>query len=271
MADENVVANYGFETDEVAVSNFIFGLNAGKTFLKTFEWKPNAGKDGAEQEAVEIILEIDGSPKSHRMFPVTQAFGKNQEKITDPNAPEFKEAVKDFNASIYHIAHVFVDEATYKATISRPFTSFKDFIEVVASMLPKNFAEIPLDCFMQYQWQPSSGKNRTYLELPRKMKTGRWLVKAQPGTWTKHIAENINAETKEALWYTNEKGEKHPFIKNGWFMLSSFANQLNAGSSQNTGSNIGASGSNIASNAPDTAQNAQAGAAQNTGGKPGTW
>lgn len=270
MADENVVANYGFETDEVTVSNFNFGLNAGKTFLKKFEWIPNAGKDGAEQQAVEIQFEIDGSKKSHRMFPVTQAFGKNQEKITDPNAPEFKEAVKDFNASIYHIAHVFVDEATYKATIARPFTSFKDFITVVASMLPKNFAEIPLDCFMQYQWQPSAGKNRTYLELPRKMKTGRWLVKAQEGTWIKNIAESITVETKEALWYTNEKGEKHPFVKNGWFMLSSFANQLNPSSSQN-GSNSGSSissGSNLASTSD--ANNA-AGVAQNTGGKPGTW
>lgn len=254
MADEQQgVGMYGYETDEVTGSSFVFGLNAGKTFLKKFEWTPTGGKDGAEQEALDIIFNIDGTDKSHRMFPITKAFSKDgKTEITDPTATEFKEAVKNLNASIYHIIHAFVNEATYKATMAKPggFTGFKDFVTTAGSMLPKDFDKVALDIFLQWQWQPGAGKDRTYLEIPKKQSYGKWLIKAQAGIWVEKRADNITENTKEALWYENEKSEKHPFVKNGWFMTSNFAAQLKPSGAQSNRSSVSNVPSNLGTGTP---------------------
>lgn len=224
MADETKTGGYGYQDDEVKVSPFNFGLNAGKAFLTKFEWIPNGGADGAEQEALDITFAIGEGTKNYRLFPVVKAFLKGGGETTDPNTKEFKDAVKDFNAKVFHIMHCFVDSETYQAALSRPGTlTFKDFCTIVGSMLPKDFNKKPLDIFLQYQWQPSSGQTRTYLELPRKMSYGKWVVPAQAGNWTKNVVEGASDDVREALTYTNEKGEKHPFVRNGWFMNSNFA------------------------------------------------
>lgn len=215
---------YGYASDEQKVSPFNFGLNAGNTKLTKFEWIPNGGKDGAEQEALDIVFNINGTDKNYRMFPVVKAFGKNNEEITDPNAPEFKEALIDFNARVTHILHAFLDSETIKAGFAKPIANFKEFCQTAMAMLPKDYSEQPLDIFLQFQWSLGD-KERTYLEIPNKMKYGAWLKAAVPGIWTKHTVENPSDDVRKALWYTNEKGEEHPFFKNGWFMNSNFANQ----------------------------------------------
>lgn len=242
--NEEEFNDYSFESDEVKVSPFNFGLNAGKTFLTKFEYTPTGGTDGAEQDALDIIFNINGTDKSYRMFPVTKAFLKAGGETTDRNAPEFKDAVKDFNAKVFHIVHCFVETDTYKAATSRKISSFKEFCTIVASLLPKDFSKKPLDCFMQFQWQPSPNKNKTYLELPKKMSYGKWVIPAQPGTWEKIVVEDPSDDVREALKYgkketavLDEKGkvkeytEFHPFTRNGWFMKSNFAHQQNEGTS----------------------------------------
>lgn len=220
---------YGYASDEVKVSPFSFGLNAGSARMTKFEWIPNGGKDGAEQEVLNIVFKINGTDKNYRMFPVTKAFDKNNQEVTDPSAPEMQEALTDFNARVTHILHAFIDSDTIKAGLSRPIANFKEFCQIVMSLLPKNYAEQPLDIFMQYQWTLREGQERTYLDLPTKMKYGKWVIAAQAGIWTKHVADNPTEDTKKALWYTNEAGEEHPFFKNGWFMNSNFANQQKNG------------------------------------------
>lgn len=220
---------YGFTTDEVKVNPFNFGLNAGNCFLIKFEWIPNGGKDGAEQEALDIVFTINGTEKSYRKFPVTKAFDKNQNEITDPNAPEMKEAMSDFNAVITHILHCYVDIESIKAVMAVPITSFKQFCQIAMSILPKTYKEIPLDIFLQWGWQISTNGDKTYLEIPNKMKYGRFLAPAQApingSNWEEKRVENPTNSTREALWYEDSAGNKHPFTKNGWFMRSSFASQ----------------------------------------------
>lgn len=237
MADEKVQtgpASYGYETDEQGGKGnpFVFGLNTGAIFLKEFKFIPNGGKDGVAQEALEIIFDINGTEKSARMFPITKAFGKNNEEITDPNSKEMKDAMVNFNAMIVHILHAFQPDDVVKAGLSVPFDSFKSFIDTAASILPKNFTEIPLDIFFHWGWQIGTKADKTYLELPKKMNTGKWVIAAQPGTWTeKRFEEKLTEKTPEAIWWENEKGEKHPFIRNGWFALSNFAAQQKEGGS----------------------------------------
>lgn len=244
MAEE-IENEYGFESDEVKVSPFNFGLNAGKAFLTKFEWSGTLGKDGAEQEGLDIIFNINGTDKSYRLFPVTKAFKKDGTETTDRNSAEFKDAVKDFNAKVFHILHSFVEIDTYKTATSRKIGSFKEFCTIVAALLPKDYSKKPLDVFMQFQWSPSSGKSKTYLELPKKMSYGKWVVPAQAGTWSKKVVENADDSEREALTYINEKGDKHPFVRNGWFMNSNFAHQQN-----DEAENVEESGTNVTSETP---------------------
>lgn len=219
---------YGFTSDEVKQEGgFSFGLNT-PAFLKEFKWIPNAGKDGSELEALEIIFEINGKEKSYRQFPITKAFLKDGGETTDPSTPEFRKEVQDFNAKIVHILHAFVDIDKIKAALSVPIADFKTFCKICEKILPSNYREIPLDIFMQYQWQISDGRDKTYLEIPRKMSYGAWLCAAKPGVqWVEKRADKITESTRKAIYYVNSENEKeeHPFFRNGWFALSNFANQ----------------------------------------------
>ena len=251
MADEQ--SGYGYASDEFVASPWNFGLN--KAFLVKFGYIPNGGKDGAEQDALDIVFNINGKDKSCRMFPVTHGYGKNQEKITDPTAPEFKAAQADFNAIITHIAHAFIDNDTYKAGVSRPINGFKHFCEIVKSLLPRDTPTRALDIFLQYPYKPSEGQTRTYLEIPTKMRNGAWLKPAQAGIWVEHTLENPKDNDK-ALWYINEKGEEHPIWKNGYFMKSPNATRTVIGGDSNQASATKSNATASPASAAGTAQNA---------------
>lgn len=252
MADQNASPSansadgYGYTTDEVKVNPFNFGLNAGNCFLTKFEWIPNGGKDGAEQEALDIVFTINGTEKSYRKFPVTKAFGKDNAEVTDPTAPEMKEAMSDFNAVIVHILHCFMNSDSIKAAMNVPIKDFKHYCQICMSILPKTYKDTALDIFLQWGWNLGD-KEKTYLEIPTKMKYGRWLSVAQnpvgSTSWKEVRVENPADTVREALYYVDGANNKHLFIKNGWFMNSNFANQQRAdgGTTDNSASNSSAS------------------------------
>lgn len=223
MAETQEVGGYGYATDDVKVNPFNFGLNQGAKLIK-FEFIPNGGKEGAEQEALDIVFLINSVEKSYRMFPVVKAFGKNNEEITDPSSKEMQEAFQDFNARITHILHCFRDIDDIKAAFAKRIPDFKSYCLTAMQVLPKNYSEKLLDIFMQWGYQLGD-KERTYLEIPNKMKQGKWICASMIGDWKEHRVESPADTVKEALYYTNEKNEKHLFIKNGWFMNSNYAKQ----------------------------------------------
>lgn len=228
MANEPEVNMYGYSSDEMASVPFNFGGNFGVTYMTKFEWIHNGGKDGAEQEALEIIFNINGTEKSYRKFPVTQGFDKNNQAVKDPNSAEFKEAVLTFNSVITHILHCYMDETTLKAGLNRPIRSFKEFCEIAASLLPKDFTTEKLDIFMQYQWNIRQGQNRTFLEIPNSMKNGKWLCKAmQPvGEWKEFKKDLVGLADNDqnALYYADEAGNRHLFSRHGRYMKGNLAN-----------------------------------------------
>lgn len=221
------VGGYGYATDEVKTNPFNFGLNAGSTTLTKFEWIPNGGKDGAEGEALDIVFKINGTDKSYRMFPVTKAFlANNAGETTDPNSQEMKDAMIDFNSRVVHILHAFMDGEVVKAGLARPMSGFKEYCQICMSLLPKNYKEITLDIFLNFGWNLAD-KERTYLEIPSKMKYGKWLSATVPhsGNWKELRVENPADNEREALKYVDDAGNLHPFFRNGWFMNSNFAKQ----------------------------------------------
>jgi hypothetical protein len=241
---EQVKAGYGYQSDDSPRTRSIrFGLNQNVKLAK-FEFNPNGGKDGEAQECLDISFSFpEGDTVSQRMFPVTKAFLPAKEgggEVTveeNPTHPEILKAFANHNAMVVHILSCFRDKEDIKAALSRPFKNYKDFVNTCAGLLPKNFSEIPLDIFAQYEWQPREGQSKTYLTLPRKMAYGPWLCKhvepapddnGQNAEWVAVAKENPVDADKVALWYEDGAENRHPFIKNGWFMRSAFARQQGA-------------------------------------------
>lgn len=236
---ENTGNIYGYQDDEEAISstsNIVFGLNPLQ--LVNFNYITNAGKDGAEGEALEIVWNVNGTEKRQRLFPITKAFikgSKSSEETTDPTHPDFREEVKNFNAIMTHILSLFVTKEQIILAFGKPITSFKMYCDTAKSLLSKEDREKLLQIFMQYQWSIKGDNTRTFLEIPSKMKHGRFLCQAVEarkadgslgGKWTLVHDKEADDNVKDAIHFVDEMGNQHPhFVRNGWYAKSNFANK----------------------------------------------
>jgi len=239
MTEEVNNVGYGYADDTPQQSAFKFGLNPAIGRLIKFEWINNAGKDGAEGEALDIQFSVEGSerPANIRMFPVTKAFAKDGSEVVDMKAPEFQKAVREFNGNVSHILHCFNDAEAIKLAFNGPevnIANFKDFCRIAMSLIPKNANTIPLDLFFQWEWQIKGEAKQTYLRLPNKITFGKWVCPAvepkagengEPAAWKEWKHPSPDSSTPIALKYSDGAGNIHPFTRNGWFMLSAYATQ----------------------------------------------
>ena len=202
-----------------------FGLNTG-AFVTKFEFNPNAGKDNAAAEAIDFTVQVGEREYRHRFFPITKVFAKEGGEITDVNSEAYKEAFKkeldQFNAVIGDIVACFVSREDLKTALAAPIPSFKDFANIVTRLVQAtpNWQKKPVDVFLQYQWSPSGDNDKTYLELPKNVKHGSFIV-ASEGVGFKEI------KTPTSLKYVKEDGTEHTFKRGEWFLESAFANQVN--------------------------------------------
>lgn len=202
-----------------------FGLNTG-AFVTKFEFNPNAGKDGAAGDAIDLTVQVGEREYRHRFFPITKVFAKEGGEITDVSSEAYKEAFKkelyQFNAVIADIVACFVSREDLKTALATPIPSFKDFTNIVTRLVQStpNWQKKPVDVFLQYQWSPSGDNDKTYLELPKNVKHGSFIV-ASEGVGFKEI------KTPTSLKYVKEDGTEHSFKRGEWFLESAFANQVN--------------------------------------------
>ena len=202
-----------------------FGLNTG-AFVTKFEFNPNAGKDNAAAEAIDFTVQVGEREYRHRFFPITKVFAKEGGEITDVSSEAYKEAFKkeldQFNAVIGDIVACFVSREDLKTALATLIPSFKDFANIVTRLVQAtpNWQKKPVDVFLQYQWSPSGDNDKTYLELPKNVKHGSFIV-ASEGVGFKEI------KTPTSLKYVKEDGTEHTFKRGEWFLESAFANQVN--------------------------------------------
>lgn len=200
-----------------------FGLNTG-AFITKFEFNSNAGKDGAAGDAIDFTVQVGEREYRHRFFPITKVFKEGAE-LTDVNSEEYKEAftkeVGQFNAVISDIVKCFVTKEELETALSTPIPTFKDFANIVTRLVQAtpNWQKKPVDVFLQYQWTPSGDNDKTYLELPKNVKHGVFIVASQGEGFTE-------VKTNTTLKYVNGDIE-HPFKRGEWFLGSAFANQIN--------------------------------------------
>lgn len=206
-------------------SPMVFGLNQNCKMVK-FAYTPTGGKNNTEQDALDIIFNVGGKDVSYRQFPVTRAYGKDNLVITDPESDEMKKAFTNFNANITHIMMAFVSEEVFNKALSSNISDFKTFCNVLESILPKNYAELPIDLFFQYPYSETEGKK--YLALPNNTLSGRWIsahVAPINGAF-KEVREDGNSN--HAMYYIDGAGNRHPFVKSTYFLNSNNAKRSNS-------------------------------------------
>ncbi len=148
-------------------------------------------------------FEFDGGGvKNYRQFPVTQAVDKEGNKITNPKSKEMIAAFNEFNAKITQIMKCYVNEDVLKQELAGA-TSFRSFCEILVRTLPVNFAELPIDIFTQYQWQPKSDGDSKYVEIPKNVKQGKVFAQHEEGDF-----KAVNIYSKQGI--ATCQGEEYP-------------------------------------------------------------
>lgn len=258
MSDTQQLQGFGFQDDTdkslQSKAGGKFGLNLG--FITKFEYNPNAGKDGTPGDAFDITVTVGEREFRSRVYGITKIFGKDSAEITDKTNPEyitkFNEAMTQMKAMFTHFLKVFRTPEEIKAAFATPPASFADYFKLIASLKPDNFNTIPVDVFLEYQWNIQGENTRTFLQLPKNMKGGYFICKAVPangGVW-------IEDREGGKLVYKDAVGTEHPFDRSQNYMESKKAIQQIEG--EDTAGTSAGQGSFAAPQA-------------NAGAKPATW
>lgn len=230
MSEKNNIAlGYGAIDDEDASlkggGNYgKFGLNQNCFFTK-FEFNPNAGANGASMDAVDLSIKIGEKEYMKRIFDVDSnrsVYGTNGQ-LLNPGDPGFDEAIekvkKQVSAVVIHaVKSLGVTQSKINAAFVNPVNSFREWAIKLLSLLPKDYTKRPVDVFLQYQWQISEGQNKTYLEIPKNLKDGKFLCPAIPGTFEEGRDDALGLH-----YYNKENDTYHLFVRSNSYLSSNKA------------------------------------------------
>lgn len=207
-----------------------FGLNQGH--ITKIEFNPNAGKDGAAANAVDIVVQIADREYNRRIYETTGALYGANNALVQPGEDGYDELyatdMKQKTAVIIHaVKATGVTQQTIDATFATPATSFTDWAKKVIALVPPNYKSLSVDAFLEYQWEIKEGQDRTYVEVPKNMKGGYFLIASVKavGSWKEQ-------RDSDGLKYVDDAGNVHPFDRNLTYMESNKANQQGAGATK---------------------------------------
>lgn len=217
-----------------------FGLNTG--FITKVAYIADAGADGTPGDAVDIIAQTGEKEFRRRMFDVTRVYGKNGE-LTDTNSPEYikkynEELTQTLAVIIHAVKTLGVTQAQIDAALAVPPANFADWAKIITSLVAPGYEKRPVDFFLEYQWTIKGENDRTYLEIPKNMKGGRFLAPHvapvgkwnEQKSWTTKNAEGVTT-THAGLAYVDDMGNVHPFTRDVNYMESNKAIQQVEGQS----------------------------------------
>lgn len=210
-----------------------FGLN--KAVVSNFAFTDKAGKDGTDGNAIDFTVKIKDREYYNRFFLNSEIYD-NKNNLLKPGEPGYPEAFAatytQIGAVIKHalgalgvtdaaMAGVTIKAATTEADM---VSSFIETAKGFLALVPANTLNIPIDIFLEYQWNIREGQDRTYLTQPKNMKGGIFLCPhVEPvGEWTE-------VRNDDGLHYIDNAGNKHPFTKSSNFMESNKAIQQGVG------------------------------------------
>tara|TARA_R110000850_G_scaffold153921_1_gene277466 strand:+ start:53 stop:826 length:774 start_codon:yes stop_codon:yes gene_type:complete len=201
-----------------------FGLNSAN--ITVFEYNPNAGKDDSAADAIDITVAIGDKEYRARIYDITKDLYKGDNKISpgEPGYNELYEAEKSQReAVVLHTAKALgATEDQIKAALQNGnVVDFKSWAIAMTSIKTIDFAVKPVDVFLEYQWNIKEGNERTFLQLPKNMKGGRFLtpgIAPVGGKWEQVIND-------KGLSYVDGAKNEHPFTKSENFIKSNKAIQ----------------------------------------------
>lgn len=227
--DESLVAKTGGKLE--------FGLNQG--LITTLEYNGEAGKDGAPGDAVDVTVTINGREVRSRLYDVTRIYDKagNEMEVDADPASEYQRKYRDQITQVTAVIKqavkaTGVTEQQIAVALAQPASSFADWAKIMTSLVPANFATKPVDVFLQYQWNIKGDNTQTFLELPKNMKGGKFLIPAitpvgeftEEKEWSETTPEGVVA-THKGLRYVDKAGNTHTFTRTESFMGSNKAIQ----------------------------------------------
>ena len=218
----------GSETIVAQAASLKFGLNKDAVIISMKYTDDCRGENSASAtpvEAIDVNFAFGEKEFSHRIMPPKGVYVKG---ILDESPAGFKKAMVE--QVIYPLGHIMeglgITTAQINAVIAPLFGSnqlvFKTVVEKFIGLLPKNYATIKLDLFLQYEGSLREGATRTYLKLPKDLRSGLFVVPAIEGEFTEVRKATPTKDDPKALYYTREDGVEHKFVRNGYFVSSNF-------------------------------------------------
>lgn len=230
MSEQKLMGFGSYVSDEdkslTVTSGGVLGLNKG--VVTKFEYNPLAGAGKTAGDAIDVAVLVDEKTFMIRIFPVSKIFSKdalgNKIELT-PTSPEyvdkFNKAMNQLIGTITHIAKaVGITEEQLKQVIATNPATFADYAKLVTALKPVDYATRPVDVFLQYQYKIGAGNEKTYLEMPNNMMSGKFLVPhlVPKGAW-KEVKDS------EGLKYTDDENNVHIFSRPKSFLTSPNATQ----------------------------------------------
>lgn len=230
----------------------VFGLNTG--LITKLEYNPNAGKDGSARDAVDITFMVGDREFRRRIYDVTRIYdkdGNEMEENADPGSEyqkKYRENISQATAVIIHaVKATGVTQAQLEKALATPLANFADWAKVVTSLVTPGFESKPVDAFLEYQWNISGDNDRTYLELPKNMKGGRFLAPSTNavGSWEPQNDWDITdvdgtVKSYSGLRYVDKAENVHIFERSQSYMESNKAIQQIEGQEAQASSPMGA-------------------------------
>lgn len=225
MSEVKTVWGFQNDNDEALKSKQggKFGLNSA--FITKLEYNPNAGADESLADAIDIHVTIGDKEYRSRIYDITGDLFKGDNKIT-PEEPGYNALYnaekKQREAVVVHAVKALgATEAQIKAALQNGnVTNFATWAQAMCNIKGADFATTPIDAFVEYQWTIGEGNERTFLQLPKNMKGGRFLspAVAAVGAW-----ETVN--DADGLRYVDQASNEHPFSRSKNYMESNKAIQ----------------------------------------------
>ena len=217
------------DTDEALVSKSggKFGLNTGN--IVKFEYNGLAGKDNGPADAIDItFMSLDKKEYRLRIYDITGSlYGPNNTQIASGESGYdalYEKEKTQREAVITHVVKALGgDEQSMNNAIAKGnVVDFKTWAEAITNSKPANFADFPVDAFVEYQYSIKDENKMTFLQLPQNMKGGRFLSQhiAPVGTWKSEPTAD------GGMRYIDDAQNEHPFVKSANFMQSPKANQI---------------------------------------------
>ena len=215
----------------------VFGLNTGN--IVEFSFNDKAGTGGSEGNAVDINIQIEDKKFNTRLF-LNETVRDSKNNDLSPQDAGYEEAfAKHYTQVVAVVKHGLgalgitnqqIDAAI--ATVapqSKAIDTVVEAMKVLTSLVPANYASIPVDIFLEYQWSIGKDQDRTFLTVPRNMKGGYFLCPKMPvvGSWQE-------VSNEDGLHYVDGNGNKHIFTRSKNFMESPKATQQFSGEENNT-------------------------------------